>query len=126
MSQHWEGLHNQRYDPRFRAPGLPHPQAVVGPREGNAGVLVAQEDVDEAVNKDADAQLEAEAALECAAQAERITSEIPQSNRELLERMRNLEHHIYGHVQTGTQPRPISLARQAKLEEWSTYEPQAP
>ena len=42
----------------------PHPRAVVDPHESRAGVLAAQYDVDEAVNKYADSQLEAEAAYE--------------------------------------------------------------
>ena len=126
MSYHGEGPRDLRYDPQANAPGLQHQRAVEGPREGNAGVLVAQDDVDEAVNKAADAQLEAEAALERAAQAERTASEIRQSNRELLERMRNLERQVLGHAQTGTQPRPMSLARQARREGRSIYEPETP
>uniref|UniRef100_A0AAV1UTH2 Uncharacterized protein n=1 Tax=Peronospora matthiolae TaxID=2874970 RepID=A0AAV1UTH2_9STRA len=93
------------------ASDLPRPQAVLGPRDGNAGVLVAQDDVDAAVNKAVYAQLEAETASECAARAERTASYIRQSNRELLERMRNLECQVLGHAHTGTQPRPIFLAR---------------
>ena len=74
----------------------------------------------------ADAQLEAENALGHAAQAERNASEIRQLNRELLERMRNLEHQSHGHVQKGPQPRPMSLVRHARREGMSTYEPKAP
>ena len=39
------------------------------PHIRRAGVLIAQNNVDQAVNMAADAQLEDEAALECAAQA---------------------------------------------------------
>ena len=71
---------------------------MLGPRGDNAGVLVAQYDLDEAVNKAVDDQLEAENALERAAQAEKTASEIRQSKRKLLERMRNLERQVHGHV----------------------------
>ena len=84
---------------------------VVGPHDGNSGVLVAQDDIDEAANKSADARLEAKDALERAAQAERTASEIRQSKRELLKWMRNLERHVLGHAQTEAQPRPMSYAR---------------
>ena len=126
MSYHGEGPRDLRYGPQANASGLQHQRAEEGPRDGNAGVLVAQDDVDEAVNKSADAQLEAEAALERAAQAERTASEIRQSNRELLERMRNLERQVLSHAQTGTQPRPMSLARRARREGRSIYEPETP
>ena len=43
---------------------LSAPPAMVDPHKRIAGVLVAQDDVDEAVNKAADAQLEVEAAHE--------------------------------------------------------------
>ena len=67
---------DQQYDPLSSAPGLPHRQAAVGPRGDNTSVLVAQNDVDEAVNRAPDTQLGAEAALERAAQAEKTASEI--------------------------------------------------
>ena len=98
---------DQQYDPLSSAPGLPHRQAAVGPRRDNAGVLVSQDDVEEDVNRAADAQLEAEAALERAAQTEKNASEIGHSNRELLERMRNLERQAHGNAQMGTQSRPM-------------------
>uniref|UniRef100_M4BVY0 Uncharacterized protein n=1 Tax=Hyaloperonospora arabidopsidis (strain Emoy2) TaxID=559515 RepID=M4BVY0_HYAAE len=94
MLRQWMYPCDQQYDLLSSAPGLPHRQAEVGPRGDNAGVLVSQEDVDEAVNRAVDAQLAAEAALEHAAQAETTASEILQSNREL--RMRNLERQVHG------------------------------
>uniref|UniRef100_A0AAV1U5I4 Uncharacterized protein n=1 Tax=Peronospora matthiolae TaxID=2874970 RepID=A0AAV1U5I4_9STRA len=112
--------------PRSSASGLPRPQAVVGPHDGNAGVLVAQDDADAAVNKDVDAQLDDGAALVRAARAEITASEIRQSNRELLERMRNLERQVLGHAHTGTQPRSMSLERRARLEGRSNFEPLFP
>ena len=96
------------------------------PHGHNAGVLVAQDDVDEAVNRDADAQLEAEAALGSATQADKTASEIRQSNRELLERMRKLERQVHGNAQTGAQPRPMSLVRRAIREKRSNYESRTP
>lgn len=126
MSFRDEGPRDPVNAPQSSASGLPRPQAVVDPHDGTAGVLVAQDDVDAAVNKAVDAQLEAEAALDRAARAERTANEIRQSNRELLERMRNLERQVLGHAQAGTQPRPMSLARRARREGRSTYEPLTP
>ena len=97
---------------------------MLDPKEHRDGVLVAQDDVAEAVNKAADAQLEAEAAHERAKKAEQTANEIRQSNRELLERLRNLEHQALGHAQAGAQPRPMSSARRARREGRSTYETQ--
>ena len=59
---------------------------------------------EEAVNKAADAQLEAEAAHERAAKAERTANEIWHSRRDLLRWLRNLERQGIGHVQLGVQP----------------------
>ena len=126
MSFRDEGPRDPTNVPRSSASDLPRPQAAVGPRDGNTGDLVAQDDIDAAVNKAADAQLEAEAALDRAARAERTASEIRQSNHELLERMRNLERQVLGHAQTGTQPRPMSLARRERREGRSTYDPLTP
>ena len=70
VALHGEVPREPRYDPQSIVPGLPRPQAVVSPRDGNTGFLVAQDDVDQAVNKAADAQLEAEADLERAAHCE--------------------------------------------------------
>ena len=67
--------------------------------ELRAGVLVAQYDVDEAVNKAADAQLETETAHERAEKAERTANEVRQSNRDLLERLRNMERQVLEHAQ---------------------------
>ena len=53
------------------------------------------------MNKAADAQLEAEAAYERAEKTERTAIESRQSNRDLLERLRNLEHRSIGHAQAG-------------------------
>ena len=92
----------------------------------NAGVLVVQADVYEAVNKAADPQLEAEAALGRAAQAEKTEGDIRQADRELLKLMTNLERMIYRNAQTGTQPRSISSVRRVRREERSVYEPQTP
>ena len=50
-----EGPRVPRCDPRSRELGPPHPRALVDPHECSAGVLAAQDDVDEAVNKAADA-----------------------------------------------------------------------
>ena len=58
------------------------------PHERSASVLVDQEDVDEAVNKSSDAQIEAEAAHERAEKAERAANETRQSKCELLEWLR--------------------------------------
>ena len=69
--------------------------------ERRAGVLVSLDDVLEAVNKAADAQLEPEAAHERAEKAERAANEIRQSNRELIKRLRNLERQVLGHAQSG-------------------------
>ena len=126
MLRQWMDPCDQQYDPLSSAPGLPHRQVAVGPRGDNAGVLVAQDDVDEAVNRAADAQLEAEAALERAAQAEKTASEIRQSNLEMLERMRNLERQVNGNAQMGTQPRPMSLAHRARRDGRPTHEPRTP
>uniref|UniRef100_A0AAV1TXR1 Uncharacterized protein n=1 Tax=Peronospora matthiolae TaxID=2874970 RepID=A0AAV1TXR1_9STRA len=112
--------------PRSSASDPPRPQAVVGPRDVTAGVLVAQDDVDTALNKAVDAQLEAEAAFDRSARAERAASETRQSYRELLERMRNLERQDLGHAQAGTQPDSMSLASRARREGSSTYEPLTP
>ena len=95
---------------------------MVDPHERGAGVLVAQYDGDEVVNKAADAQLEAEAALQCPEKLKRSANEIRRSNRELLERMRNLECQVLGFAQTRMQPRPMSSARQARRE-GTIYEP---
>uniref|UniRef100_A0AAV1VA48 Uncharacterized protein n=1 Tax=Peronospora matthiolae TaxID=2874970 RepID=A0AAV1VA48_9STRA len=100
--------------------------AEVGPRDDSAGVLITQNDVDAVVNKAVDAQLEAEAATERAARDERTASEIRQSNRKMLERMRNLKHQVLGHAQTGTQPLPMSLARRARREGRSPFDPLPP
>uniref|UniRef100_M4C4U4 Uncharacterized protein n=1 Tax=Hyaloperonospora arabidopsidis (strain Emoy2) TaxID=559515 RepID=M4C4U4_HYAAE len=126
MLRQWMDPCDQQYDPLSRAPGLPHRQAAVGPRGDNTSVLVAQNDVDEAVNRAPDTQLEAEAALERAAQAENTASEIRQSNRELLERMRNLERQVHGNAQMGTQPRLMALARQERRDGRPTYETRTP
>uniref|UniRef100_M4B8C5 Uncharacterized protein n=1 Tax=Hyaloperonospora arabidopsidis (strain Emoy2) TaxID=559515 RepID=M4B8C5_HYAAE len=117
---------DQQYDPLSSAPGLSHRQAAVGSRGDNAGVLVAQDDVDEAVNRATNTQLEAETALERAAQEKKTASEIRQSNLEMLERMRNLERQVNGNAQMGTQPRPMSLARRAGRDGRPTYEPRTP
>ena len=53
-------------DPRSSELGPPHPRAMMEPHECSAGVMVAHDDVDEAVNNATDPQLEAEAALESA------------------------------------------------------------
>ncbi|CAI5711501.1 unnamed protein product [Peronospora effusa] len=108
------------------APVPPHQLAEEGPQDGNAGVLVAHDDVDQAVNRAADAQLEAEAASERAAQAKKTASENRQSNRELLERIRILERQMLGQVQTGSRPRLMSSARRSRREGRSTYEPLKP
>uniref|UniRef100_A0AAV1UT86 Uncharacterized protein n=1 Tax=Peronospora matthiolae TaxID=2874970 RepID=A0AAV1UT86_9STRA len=126
MSFRDEGPRDPINAPRSSASDLPLPQAVMGPRDGNAGVLVAQNDVDAAVNKAVDAYLEAEAALDRAARAKRTPSEIRHSKCEQLERMRNLERQVLGHAQNGTQPRAMSLARRARREGRSTYEPLTP
>ena len=89
-----------------------------------AGVLVAQDDVDEALNKAANDQLEDESAHERAKKAEIIANEIRQSNRELLKWLRNLERQVCGHAQAGTQPRPMSSARRARREGRSTFKTQ--
>ena len=104
----------------------PRQQAEEGSHDGSAGVLGAQDDVDQAVNIAADARLEAEAASERAAQAEKTSSETRHSNRELLERIRVLERQVLGHLQTGSRPRPMSSARRARREGRSTYEPLKP
>uniref|UniRef100_A0AAV1TH51 Uncharacterized protein n=1 Tax=Peronospora matthiolae TaxID=2874970 RepID=A0AAV1TH51_9STRA len=86
MSFRYEGPRDPANVPRSSAFDLTRHQVVVGPRDGNAGVLGAQKDVDAAVNKADDAQLEDEAALDRSARSERASSEIRQSNRELLEK----------------------------------------
>uniref|UniRef100_M4B9W9 Uncharacterized protein n=1 Tax=Hyaloperonospora arabidopsidis (strain Emoy2) TaxID=559515 RepID=M4B9W9_HYAAE len=68
------------------------------------------------MNKSANAQIDAEVALERAEEAERTTSEIRQSNCKLRQRMRNLELQVPGHAQTGAQPRPASWAHRARQE----------
>uniref|UniRef100_A0AAV1TBR8 Uncharacterized protein n=1 Tax=Peronospora matthiolae TaxID=2874970 RepID=A0AAV1TBR8_9STRA len=112
--------------PQYSAVVLPHPQATVGPVDDSVGFMVAQDDVDAAVNKAVDAQLEAEAALDRAARAERTASEIRQSTREMLEGMRNLECQVLGPAQNGTLPRSMSSALQARQEGRSTFEPFPP
>uniref|UniRef100_A0AAV1TWY1 Uncharacterized protein n=1 Tax=Peronospora matthiolae TaxID=2874970 RepID=A0AAV1TWY1_9STRA len=67
--------------------------------------------------------MEAEAALDRAARAERTAREIRQSNRKLFERSRNLESQVIEHAQAGTEPRPMSLARRARREGRSNDEP---
>ena len=88
---HDEDLRDLQYHTRSNELGLSHPRSVVDPHERRAGVLMAQDDVDEAVNKAAYAQLEAETANKGDEKAERNANEVQQSNRELLERLRNLE-----------------------------------
>ncbi|CAI5730835.1 unnamed protein product [Peronospora farinosa] len=116
-----EGPRDPQCGLQSSAPVPPHQQAKEGPRDGNAGFLVAQEDVNQAMNRAADAHLEPEAAFGRAAQAERTTSETRQSNRELLERVRVLELQVLGRVHTASQPRPMPSARQARREGRSTY-----
>ena len=70
-----ECLRDPQYNLRPSELDPPHPRAVVDSHERRAGVLVAQADVDEAVNKAADAQLEAEAAHERAKKAERTAND---------------------------------------------------
>ena len=86
------------------------------PHESKAGALVFQIDVEEAVNKAVDAQLEAKTAHERAVKAERTAIEIRQSSSELLERLRNLEHQVLGHAQASAQPRPMSSMRRCSAE----------
>ena len=74
-----EGPHGPQYNQRSIQLDPAHPQSVVGPHKRNAGILVAQEDVDEAVNKATTAQLKDEAALQRATQADRAANEIGQS-----------------------------------------------
>ena len=75
------------------------------PHERRAGVLVDQDDVDEAVNKMANAQIEAEAAQERVEKADKTANEIRQSNRELLKRLKNRERQVLGHAHAGAKPR---------------------
>ena len=82
--------------------------------ERRASVLVAQDDVEEAVNKTTDAQLEAETALERAEKAERTAKEIRQLTRKLLERMRKLERQVIGHEQMGAQLRSMTSTNRAR------------
>ena len=79
-----EGPCDPKHDPRSSEPVHPLSQTVRGRHEGNVGVLVAQDDVDEALNKVTNDQQEAEAALERYSQAERTASGIRQSNREFI------------------------------------------
>ena len=117
-----ECLSDPQYNQRPSELDPPHPRAVVDERR--AGVLVAQDDVDEALNKAANDQLEDESAHERAKKAEIIANEIRQSNRELLKWLRNLERQVCGHAQAGTQPRPMSSARRARREGRSTFKTQ--
>ena len=64
----------------------PHPQSVLDPHERRAGVLVSQDDVDEAVKKKAKAHLEAKAAHERAQKVKRTAIEILHFSCKLLER----------------------------------------
>ena len=75
-----DGLRDPQYNQRPSKICPPHPRAVVDPHERRASVLVAQNEVDEAVNKAVDVHLEAETAHE----RSRRQSEQRQSNRELL------------------------------------------
>ena len=69
-----ECLSDPQYNQRPSELDPPHPRAVVDERR--AGVLVAQDDVDEAVNKAADAQIEAEAVHERNEMSEKTVKEI--------------------------------------------------
>ena len=71
-----ECLRDPQYNQRPSELDPPHPRAVVDSHERRAGVLVAQDDVDEAVKKADDAQLEAEAANERNEMSERTAKEI--------------------------------------------------
>ena len=86
--------------------------------------MVEQEDLNKAVNKTTDAQLEAETALERAEKAERTAKEIRQLTRKLLERMRKLERQVIGHEQMGAQLRPMTSTSRARRECRSTYDTQ--
>ena len=108
--------HDPQYNQRSSDLGPPHPRTVVDPHEYRAGVIVAQDDVGEAVNKVADAQLEAGATLQRAEKTERSANEIRPLGRKLLKRLRNLERQVLGHAQAGPKLRPISSARQARRE----------
>ena len=119
-----EGPLGPQYSQRPSILGPPHPRAVVNPHERRAGVLVAQDDVDEAVNKANDAHLEAEAANERADKAERTANEIRQSSREPLGQLRKLKRQVHGHAQAGAQPRPTSSARRARREGQSSNDTQ--
>ena len=84
-----EGPREPQYNQRPSQLGPPYPRAVVDTHERKAGVLVDQEDVDEAVNKPTDSHLQAEVPHERVEKAERTTNEIRQSNRELLQWLRD-------------------------------------
>ena len=101
--------HNTIHDPANL-----HLQAVLGSRDGNAGVVIAQDDMGEAVIKAADTQMEAEADLRCAAQVERTASETWRSKLELIKWMENMEHQVLGHAQTRVKPLPESWARRKR------------
>ncbi|CAI5746337.1 unnamed protein product [Peronospora destructor] len=113
----------QLYGPRSSGRHQQSPQVVEDHHADMDRVLVAQDDVDAAVNRAADAQQEAEEAEERAARAEKTAAEIRQSNRELFERMRMLERQFLGQPQTGTQPHEMSAGRRARREGRSTYAP---
>ena len=71
-----ESSRDPQYSQRPNELVPPHPQSVVGSHERRAGVLVAQDDADESVNRAADAQLDVEAANERVEKAEITVNEI--------------------------------------------------
>ena len=86
-----KSLRDPQHKQRSSELNPPHPRAVVDPHLCRAGVLVAYDDDDETVNKEADAQLECEASHERAKKVDRTANEVWQANEELLERLRNLK-----------------------------------
>ena len=71
-----EGLRDSRYNQKSSKLDPPCPRAVVDLHESRADVLVGKEDADEAVKKAADAQLEAETALDRSEKEERAANKI--------------------------------------------------
>ncbi|KAG3236212.1 hypothetical protein PI124_g18776 [Phytophthora idaei] len=125
------GLGARQSYPQFGVSRPPNQQSAEGLRGGTAYAQVAHHDVETAVNRALNAQLEAERPEDRACRPERTTAWLRQSNHELLSRLRALEMSVYGAAQHGARPREQasgadgSMARQARRAARPLYAPAA-
>ncbi|OWZ04125.1 hypothetical protein PHMEG_00024026 [Phytophthora megakarya] len=122
-----------RYGPRSSAIHRSSQLSEADPRDGTGIVPVGRDEVDEALNRFHDAQLDVEEALRRSGQAQGTAAEIRQSNREILMRLRDLEVDRWGQARTGTRRRADhgdggggEHARAARRAGRSTHAPQLP